>query len=237
MEGEASNELRGVSIDCGDTHSAVDGGDTHSAATHELQLVKRTPVPKNPQNCNHRDGMREIRAMIVASLPCPPMPIMASKESAEDAGFYESKCCSSHDLLAHLMNIACTTATDKQNLARAHRQAKIQAELFDKVDAWKAENHQQSLPPAEWSYQVMGEFTRKYVQSYMADPARDQDVRFLPLVDIDRTHAVHVKALEFQRAQDLLYGRCGMIARDYDRMSYAELVQVSVARILESAGF
>jgi hypothetical protein len=185
----------------------------------------------------HRDGMREIRAMIVAALPCPPMPVMASREVEDEPGCYEGKCCSSHDLLAHLMNIACTAATEKQNCTRALLQAGIQEEMFSKVDEWKAGNDASvhaMLPPAEWSYQLMGDFTRKYVQSYMADPARAQDVRLLPMSDINRTHPVHIRALEFQKAQDLLYGKCAMITRDYERMSYAELVQVSVARIIES---
>ena len=204
----------------------------------DLHVVSNPALPGGHAQQQHRDGMREIRAMIVAALPCPPMPVMASKEMEDDAGFYESKCCSSHDLLAHLMNIACTTATEKQNARRAKLQAALQAGLFDAVDAWKEEQKHKGemlLPPVEWSYQVMSEFTRKYVQSYMSDPSKDQDVRFMPLGDVDRMHAVHVKALEFQKAQDMLYGKCSMITRDYDRMSYAELVQVSVARILESA--
>ena len=40
------------------------------------------------------------------------------------------QCCNSHDLIAHLMNIACTVATERQNKTRAELQAQCQASLF-----------------------------------------------------------------------------------------------------------
>jgi hypothetical protein len=80
----------------------------------------------------------------------------------------------------------------------------------------------------------MSSFTRNYISSYMPDPTKEQDIRFVPVVDIDRTHPVHLSALDFQKAQDTLYGRCSIdCIRDYDRMSYAELVQLSVARVMD----
>ena len=81
----------------------------------------------------------------------------------------------------------------------------------------------------------MCEFTRDYIRSYMPDPSKEQDVRFLPFLDVDRTHTIHVKALEFQKAQDVIYGKCPGKVRDYSVMSYAELVQLSVMRILDSS--
>jgi hypothetical protein len=51
---------------------------------------------------------------------------------------------------------------------------------------------------------------------------------------VDRNHVVHRKALEFHRAQDLIYGRCtfGRCKSDLESMDYAELVQHSVRRII-----
>lgn len=188
----------------------------------------------------HRDGMREIRAMVVAALPCPPMPVMASRELEGESSFTDSAgaCCSSHDLIAHLMNIACTCATERQNKVRAELQIKLHAELFDEVDEWRRSEPDPKivLPPVDWSYRVLGNFTRRYIQSYMPDPSREQDVRFIPLHEIDRTHFVHARALEYQKAQDTMYGKCRAVwLRGYDVMSYAELVQMSILRIIESS--
>jgi hypothetical protein len=151
------------------------------------------------------------------------------------------QCCSSHDLIAHLMNVACTVATEKQNATRAELQTSIQALMFARIDEWHDNNNNNTgedagivLPPVEWTYELMANFTRSYICSYMPDPTKEQDIRFVPVVDIDRTHPVHASALDFQKAQDTLYGRCSMdCIRDYDRMSYAELVQLSVARVMD----
>jgi hypothetical protein len=135
------------------------------------------------------------------------------------------------------MNVACTVATERQNKERAALQTELHAQLFSEVDAWHEENKGR-LPPVEWSYNVMSTYTRKYIQSYLPDPTKDQDVRFVLFKDIDRTHSVHVKALDFQKAQDTLYGKCRMdCIRSYNVMSYAELVQLSIVRILESSVF
>jgi hypothetical protein len=138
------------------------------------------------------------------------------------------------------MNIACTVSSEKQNMARAASQTCIHASLFAKIDAWNEENRFSTapscLPPVEWTYNVMSEFTREYIRSYMPDPSKEQDLRFLPFLEIDRTHPVHFKALDFQKGQDVLYGTCRMPGlRGYSVMSYAELVQLSVVRILESS--
>ena len=232
-------------------HAHEEENDKGTDPVSELPMASlslSTPAPPPPKASHQRSGgdaMREVRSMIVAALPLPPMPVMVSREVAGD-NFVSSACCSSHDLLAHLMNIACTCATDKQNAERALVQTQLQAELFDAVDSWRRSEPDMLLvlPPIAWTYRIMGEFTRRYVQSYMPDPGRDQDVRFVPVHEIDRTHPVHIRAMEFQKAQDLLYGKCKMLtvgkkgeryARTYETMSYAELVQMSVARILDSA--
>ena len=191
----------------------------------------------------HPDGNREIRSMILAALPVPPMPILACKELGDERSYVEAelKAISSHDLLAHLMNICCTVVSSARNEQRRIMQEKLQEdELFSKLDAWQEKNdpggEKQLLPPVELSYSILGNFTRKYVQSYMQDPNKVQDVRFIPLQDVDREHVVYRKALEFHRAQDVLYGPCCFAGGLGEKMpEYAELVQHSVRRILASS--
>lgn len=185
--------------------------------------------------------------MILAALPVPPMPIMASRELADERSFVdeEIKAISSHDLLAHLMNLCCTVVSSSRNDQRKELQERLQQEdLFSKLDEWQEQNDpggkKQLLPPVDVSYRMLGDFTRKYVQSYMPDPSRTQDVRFIPWQDVDRTHTVYRKALEFQRAQDVLYGPCyfaggGAMADTGPLYNYADLVQHSVRRILASS--
>jgi hypothetical protein len=76
----------------------------------------------------------------------------------------------------------------------------------------------------------MGNATRKYIQTYMPDSDKQQDIRFLPMEDVDGNHVVRRKALDFQKAQDVIYGACS--SQSLDGMSYEELVQHSARRIL-----
>lgn len=53
------------------------------------------------------DSTREIRAMSLAALPCPPLPIMTTKEyegesNSSSSGYHIGN---SHDLIGHFMNI------------------------------------------------------------------------------------------------------------------------------------
>jgi hypothetical protein len=239
----ADNEQKAIVEEPTDAETTVAQQDQNTKQEDSNTAV--VPVlSSHNKHTTRTDAMREVRSMIVAALPVPPMPIMVSRELA-DENFAASSTCSSHDLIAHMMNIACTCATEKQNADRALLQTQLQADLFEAVDSWRASEPDPLLvlPPIAWTYRVLGEFTRRYVQSYLPDPAKDQDVRFVPVHEVDRTHAVHRRAVEFQKAQDLLYGKCRMLtvdkkgeryARSYDHMSYAELVQMSVARILDS---
>ncbi len=220
---------------------------TNGTETLQVQSSRLHDKPRY-----HPDGMREIRAMAMAALPVPPMPIMVCREMEDESSFIEADmaCCSSHDLIAHLMNIACTVATEAQNARREGLQWQAQTELFEQIDAYAAADKERkvsallaaagvSLPPVQWTYGLFADFTRKYVRSFMPDPTKAQDIRFLTMHDIDRTHRVHTKALQFQKAQDILYAgdsfkeRFG-ITRSYDVMSYAELIQVSMARIMDA---
>ena len=42
-------------------------------------------------------------------------------------------------------------------------------------------------------------------------PSKEQDVLFVPLHEMDCFHPVHAKAVEFQKAQDVLYTKCSML--------------------------
>lgn len=74
----------------------------------------------------------------------------------------------------------------------------------------------------------------------MPDPTKEQDIRFLPASEVDRNHVVWRRTLEFQKAQDVLYGPCSFGSTLGSRkalasMEYGELVQHSVRRMLASA--
>ena len=198
---------------------------------------------KLPEASFHPDGNREIRSMILAALPMPPMPVLACKELPGEQSFVDTelKAISSHDLIAHMMNVSCTVVSESKNEERKKLQWALQDQLFKQLDEWQASNdpggEKQLLPPPEFGYMLLGEYTRMYIQSYMPDPTKAQDIRFLPASEVDRGHIVWKKALEFQKAQDVLYGPCtfGGGTRTLQNLEYGDLVQHSIRRMMASA--
>jgi hypothetical protein len=61
----------------------------------EGKKMMAEPSTDKQQACKspaHADGLREIRAMIIAALPCPPMPIMVCRELAGECRWVFYKC-------------------------------------------------------------------------------------------------------------------------------------------------
>jgi hypothetical protein len=54
------------------------------------------------------DSTREVRAMVLLSMPCPPMPMIMSKEMLDEVSYVQTEnvAGNSHDLIAHFLNKA-----------------------------------------------------------------------------------------------------------------------------------
>jgi hypothetical protein len=93
-------------------------------------------IPSHGGNVQHQhpDGNREIRAMCMATLPCPPIPIMASQEDGDES----NRTCgeavaNSHDLVAHLMNVRAAAGQEGVNDARSVLQV-VCLQLIEKIE-------------------------------------------------------------------------------------------------------
>lgn len=175
-----------------------------------------------------QDGNREIRSMVMVSFPIPPLPLIVCKEMEDELSFVHSDhtVASSHDLVAHLMNVTCVVASSSANAQRMKRQEEIMNCFFDNVDSHKEEvNHSE-----EWCYKAAAEFTRLYAASYMQKLV-PVDMRFVAASDIDRNHKVFHRMIEFQKAQDILYGPIDS-GEKLEEMTFGQLVQHSFRRIL-----
>ena len=178
-----------------------------------------------------QDGNREIRSMVMVSFPIPPLPLIVCKEMEDELSFVHADhaVTSSHDLVAHLINVTCVVASSAVNAQRMKRQKEIMDSFFDKIDSHREEvNHSE-----EWCYKAATEFTRIYTASYM-QKSTDVDMRFVPASEIDRNHKVFRKMIEFQKAQDILYGAFSS-GVNLEQMTFGQLVQHSFKRILAAA--
>ena len=103
------------------------------------------------------DSSREIRAMMMASFPCPPLPMEGS-----------CRFINSHDMIAYLVDVAARRADPKSDKHRQQIQQSLVMEYEKNIAGCNTE---------EETWQAMTMFTRSYMMSYNAIM---HESRFLP---------------------------------------------------------
>ena len=88
----------------------------------------------------HPDGCREIRAMVLASMPAPPMPAIGCKRLEDEHGTVESNQSAfcSFDMIAHMLNVTAKHKNEAANVQRMELQKQAEQVLFEKIDAFQA---------------------------------------------------------------------------------------------------
>lgn len=122
----------------------------------------------------------EIVAMVLSSLPVPPLPMIAGKEMPDEITYLtgDQVVCNSHDLMGMLLLTAMQRGQQKENEERSQIQKQITSELFEEIakiddrDS-NSENH---------IYTLFCNFTRKNIKALSGK----EDVCFLPLKDVQR---------------------------------------------------
>lgn len=86
FEEEMEETRTDLSDDSQEPHQAKNATTMDTENSSSSSVVALASTAQHPQqHCHqqqHRDGNREIRAMIIAALPFPPMPIMVCRELA-----------------------------------------------------------------------------------------------------------------------------------------------------------
>jgi hypothetical protein len=105
-------------------------------------------VPLPGLNCieSFMDSSREIRSMIMASFPCPPLPMESS-----------SRFLNSHDLLAYLIDVAARRDDKKDNSQREKNQVALLVQYNKDIKECHSEKE---------TWDVMTSFTRLYMMTY-----------------------------------------------------------------------
>jgi hypothetical protein len=180
-----------------------------------------TPVP----GYAYVDTGREIRSMVMAVFPSPPLPMMAS--GCEDGSLLtHQRVASSHDLIARLLTNCEARADAQQDLARHDLQRAAQTLLCDRIDLLEEGDTQ-------GAYDAFAEFTRAYVDSYLN--GAPSDVRVLPMEQVMDGSHVHAQALDHAIAHDEAFGECrGITCKSLAGPSYTRLVAHAALRIASS---
>ena len=176
----------------------------------------------------HPDGAREIRTGVLMMLPVLPMPMICSKRLDDEHGTASSHCTvqPSHDLIAHLLNIAASHGQQIQHKQRQTRQKIAEDALFRAIDAL-------DLPPSRVD-QVWGAFCaykRAYVESFTGQP--DPDIRFADANTVTCDQRVFHLALDHAKSHDVFFGEDGRLGmcKTNSNPSYGDLVLRAARRL------
>lgn len=172
------------------------------------------------------DSDREIRTMILLTLPYPPLPLLAARIEPDDGRLHDDGVTTSHTLLAKAL-YDCTWRNDPA--ANAERRGSQQRVLHEFLRVMAEEGFATTDP--DRLYRIYCAFTIKHLSTYLP-PGHAMEVRFQPLSYIVRGDATHRKLAEYMAAQSIFYEDAVPITREqYLRRKPSELLFELRARL------
>lgn len=169
------------------------------------------------------DPNREIRTMVLLSLPYPPLPVSAARVDADDARLQDdaSTSLTSHTLLAKALDEAMLRDRPAENDERKLRQLEVFRRFLHVMGSEGF-----FLTDPEPLYRIYCQFTLEHIATYFP-PGHPVDIRFQPLASITRGDPFHSKMAEFMASQSVLYEdpiqirRYQYIQQDFAQMLFA----------------
>jgi hypothetical protein len=145
------------------------------------------------------DSDREIRTMILLTLPYPPLPLLAARIELDDARLQDDGVTTSHTLLAKALYDS-TWRNDAS--ANTERRARQQLVLHEFLRVMAEEGFATEDPDV--LYRIYCAFTIKHLATYLP-PGHPMDIRFQPLSYIVKGDATHRKLAEYMAAQSIFF--------------------------------
>jgi hypothetical protein len=172
------------------------------------------------------DAAREIRAMILSAFACPPLPLMVVRDSTQT-----DDCVSSHDIIACAMQSTNDHYTAANEMQRVNTQKKLLQDYNDTLDLLylqyknTEDDAMRRRKVVTDVYDVMQDYTRKMIASYMLLKDKQPDARFVPLDDVCISDTVYTKAKEHLVANRIICDRALIDPSQIDGFSYRELIE------------
>lgn len=163
------------------------------------------------------DQNREVRAMILASLPYPPLPVEAKRlEDGNKLG--DVVVTTSHDIISHLLEAVCVQGDPKIHQNRQERQRNV-------LRAFLADLVKDGIQGPEALYDTYRKHTVQHIATYYPEGAVIPELRFMPLGYVCRGDNVHVRTCDYIAAQArILELRGGYCASDWGNRNYVDLL-------------
>lgn len=174
------------------------------------------------------DSNMELRGMILAALPYPPLPVILRRVDQDDARLGESVTQTSHDILSHLLEDASVRHTVSQNRARQVAQQEV-------LRCFLADIVKDGLQPVPELYKTYCDFTRRHVGTYLygGDASAQPEIRFEPLGSVCKGDPVHLAMCRYMAGQArLLELKGGLCAQDWMCREYSVMLEIARDRIV-----
>lgn len=139
-----------------------------------------------------------MRAMILLTLPYPPLPLLAARVEQDDGRLQDDGVVTSHTLLARALVEAVARNSPAENTRRKARQI----DVFQRFLHVMGTDGFFSAP--ERVYQIYCAFTIEHIATYFPS-GHPLDIRFQPFASICKGDPVHAKIAEYLASQSLFF--------------------------------
>jgi len=171
------------------------------------------------------DPNAEIRAMVLLTLPYPPLPIRTARLERDDHRLQDDETTTSHTLIARGLDEALARNDPRENKERKVRQLAIFRTF---LHAMATEGF---FCDPERLYLIYCRFTLDHIATYFP-PGHPVDVRFEPLAGITRGDKIHAKMAEYAASQSIYFQDPTPITREhYLKQDYHDLLAISRDRL------
>jgi hypothetical protein len=171
------------------------------------------------------DSTQELRAMILAALPYPPLPVMLRR--FEDGNRLGSDVLqTSHDILSNLLTEACAKYTVRENKERQLRQQSVLREFL-------AEIVKDGLQAPPQLYNTLCKYTQLHIATYLCEGIAIPEVRLMPFEHVCKGDYVHGRMCDYIAAQArILELQGGLCADDWRSSEYFQMLLVARDRLV-----
>ena len=160
--------------------------------------VQPSPPSLPPEMSYRSDEAREMRTMVLLSLPYPPLPVLAARLEDGDGRLQEDDVTTSHTLIAKALNESMARNDPVLNERRMHRQRRVLQEFLHAMAVEGFYCNPERL------YQLYCQSTLDHIATYFP-PGYSPDIRFQPLSYIVKNDRTHQKIAEYMAAQSILF--------------------------------
>ena len=183
----------------------------------------------DPPTCARvMDSNREIRAMILAAIPYPPLPVEAKRFDEDGNKLGDSTIITSHDILSNLLEQASVRDTADTHKSRKARQMDVLRSFMNALV-------KDGMLKPDALYKVYCEHTHSHISTYYPT-GHQPELKFFPLEHVSKGDTVHMRMCDWMAAQSLLLEmKDRLTGADWCPRHYPELLDAARLRLVSEA--